>query len=299
MFEEASNQLFTVRDFLRFGISRFEEAGIFYGHGTTNANDEAAYLLLHTLHLPIDNLDPFLDARLTKTEIKEVLEIIKQRIEKRLPAAYLTHEAWLGHFKFYVDERVIVPRSFIAELLQEQLDPWVADPYGISSGLDLCTGSGCLAILMAHAFPNASIDGVDLSKDALAVAKRNVDDYGLTDQIRLVQSDMFSNLSDRKYDLIVSNPPYVNAESMAALPQEYRHEPTMALASGEDGLDHVRVILRDAAAHLTDGGLLVVESGHNRGVLEEVFPEIPFTWLETSSGNEFVFLLTREQLAAL
>jgi ribosomal protein L3 glutamine methyltransferase len=299
MFDEAAKQLFTVRDFLRFGVSRFEESGIFYGHGTTNAYDEAAYLLLHTLHLPIDNLDPFLDARLTATEINEVLQIFKQRIEKRLPAAYLTHEAWLGHFRFYVDERVIVPRSFIAELLQEQLNPWVADPDAITSGLDMCTGSGCLAILMAHAFPNADIDAVDLSKDALEVARRNVEDYGLTDQVNLVQSDMFSKLNNRKYDLIISNPPYVNAESMAVLPQEYRNEPIMALASGDDGLDHVRIILREAASHLNDEGLLVVESGHNRTALENAFPEVPFTWLETSSGDEFVFLLTKEQLASL
>ena len=295
-FEEAKNHLSTVRDLLRFAVSRFSQAGLFFGHGTTNAYDEAAYLILHTLHLPIDRLDPFLDARLLPVEIKTVLDILRRRIEERLPAPYLTHEAWLGDFRFYVDERVIVPRSFIAELLREQLAPWVEDPEAITSGLDLCTGSGCLAILMAHAFPNAMIDAVDLSADALEVARRNVADYGLEEQVSLLQSDLFSALKGRCYDLIISNPPYVNAPSMQTLPAEYRHEPVTALASGEDGLEHVCVILREAPKHLNKGGLLIVEIGHNRDALEEAFPDLPFTWLETSAGDEHVFLLTREQL---
>jgi ribosomal protein L3 glutamine methyltransferase len=296
-FEEAKDRLITVRDLLRFAVSRFNQAELFFGHGTTNAYDEAAYLILHTLHLPLDRLEPFLDARLLPVEIKTVVDILRRRVEERLPASYLTHEAWLGDFRFYVDERVIVPRSFIAELLREQLSPWVEDPEEIASGLDMCTGSGCLAILMAHVFPNALIDAVDLSADALEVARRNVDDYGLKEQINLVQSDLFSALQGRRYDLIVSNPPYVNAPSMQVLPKEYLHEPQMALGSGADGLDATRVILREAPKHLNKGGLLVVEIGHNRDALEEAFPDLPFTWLETSAGDEHVFLLTREQLA--
>ncbi len=225
-----------------------------------------------------------------------MLDILRRRIEERLPAPYLTHEAWLGDFRFYVDERVIVPRSFIAELLREQLGPWVEDPEAITSGLDMCTGSGCLAILMAYAFPNARIDAVDLSADALEVARRNVADYGLEEQVSLIRSDLFAALQGRRYDLILSNPPYVNASSMQTLPEEYRREPVGALASGEDGLEHVRVILREAPAHLNKGGLLVVEIGHNRDALEEAFPDLPFTWLETSAGDEHVFLLNREQL---
>jgi len=297
MFNQAKTHLSTVSDLLRFAVSRFNQANLFFGHGTTNAYDEAAYLILHTLHLPLDRLEPFLDARLLPEEVDAVVEILRRRVEERLPAPYLTHEAWLGDLRFYVDERVIVPRSFIAELLREHLQPWVEDPEAITSGLDMCTGSGCLAILMALTFPNALIDAVDLSTDALDVARRNVTDYGLEDQLSLIQSDLFTALEGRRYDLIVSNPPYVNAPSMQTLPEEYRREPVGALASGEDGLEHVRTILREAPKHLNKGGLLVVEIGHNRDALEEAFPELPFTWLEVSAGDEHVFLLTREQLA--
>ncbi len=296
-FEEAKSHLSTVSDLLRFAVSRFNQAKLFFGHGTTNAYDEAAYLILHTLHLPLDRLEPFLDAHLLPEEVESVVEILRRRVEERLPASYLTHEAWLGDLRFYIDERVIVPRSFIAELLREQLQPWVEDPEAITSGLDMCTGSGCLAILMALTFPNALIDAVDLSADALEVASRNVADYGLEDQLSLIQSDLFIALEGRRYDLIVSNPPYVNAPSMQTLPEEYLHEPKMALGSGADGLDATRVILREAAKHLNKGGLLVVEIGHNRDALEEAFPELPFTWLETSAGDEHVFLLTREQMS--
>ncbi len=297
MFNQAKTHLSTVSDLLRFAVSRFNQANLFFGHGTTNAYDEAAYLILHTLHLPLDRLEPFLDARLLPEEVDAVVEILRRRVEDRLPAAYLTHEAWLGDLRFYVDERVIVPRSFIAELLREQLQPWVEYPETITSGLDMCTGSGCLAILMALIFPNAQIDAVDVSIDALDVARRNVADYGLEGQLSLIQSDLFTALKGRRYDLIVSNPPYVNAPSMQTLPEEYRREPVGALASGEDGLEHVRTILREAPKHLNKGGLLVVEIGHNRDALEEAFPELPFTWLETSAGDEHVFLLTREQMA--
>ncbi|MDP1896692.1 MAG: 50S ribosomal protein L3 N(5)-glutamine methyltransferase [Sulfurimicrobium sp.] len=296
MFTEAKSQLSTVRDMLRFAVSRFNEAQLFFGHGTLNAYDEAAYLILHTLHLPLDTLEPFLDARLTSQELESVLNILERRTKERIPSAYLTHEAWLGDFRFYVDERVIVPRSFIAELLREQLSPWVEDPETVTSALDLCTGSGCLAILMAHAFPNADIDAADISLDALEVARRNVTDYGLEEHIRLVQSDLFGNLEQRRYDVIISNPPYVNAPSVEALPPEYRHEPALALGSGEDGLDATRVILSEAPRHLNPGGILVVEIGHNRAAVEMAFPELPFKWLETSAGDEYVFLLEKEQL---
>lgn len=295
-FSGTANNLVTVRDWLRFAVSRFNQARLFFGHGSENAYDEAAYLILHTLHLPVDRLEPFLDARLTDSERSDVLNIIQRRVEQRVPAAYLTHEAFLGDFSFYVDERVIVPRSFIAELLREQLSPWIADPEEIGSVLDLCTGSGCLAILAAHAFPNALVDAVDLSPDALAVAERNVGDYMLQDRIELIESNLFAKLGGRKYDIIISNPPYVDAPSVAALPQEYLHEPEMSLGSGEDGLDATRVILAQAADHLTDNGILIVEIGHNRDALEAAYPDLPFTWLDVTAGDQFVFMLHRNDL---
>jgi ribosomal protein L3 glutamine methyltransferase len=296
VFTQAKAQLRTLRDLLRFSVSRFNEAGLFFGHGSASAYDEAAYLILHTLHLPLDRLEPFLDARLTSDELDQVLGIIKRRATEKIPAAYLTNEAWLGDFSFFVDERVIVPRSFIAELLREQLAPWIRNPDEVNSALDLCTGSGCLAILLAHAFPNVMIDAADISQEALEVAQRNLADYNLEQQVNLVRSDLFAGLRGRTYDLIISNPPYVSAEAMAALPQEYRHEPERALASGADGLEAIRTILNEAADHLTDRGLLIVEIGHNRDKLGQVYPETPFTWLETSAGDEFVFLLKRDQL---
>jgi ribosomal protein L3 glutamine methyltransferase len=295
-FSEAAATLHTVRDYLRFAVSRFNHAKLFFGHGSNDAYDEAAYLILHTLHLPLDRLDPFLDAQLTEAERSSVLSIIQQRVEKRIPAAYLTHQAMLENFSFYVDERVIVPRSFIAELLLEQLSPWITKPEEIYSALDLCTGSGCLAILAAHAFPNASLDAVDLSSAALAVAARNVADYQLQDRVNLIESDLFAKLGAKRYDLIISNPPYVDAGSVAALPQEYLHEPKMALGSGHDGLDATRIILKHAAQHLSENGVLIVEIGHNREVLEAAYPDLPFTWLEVSAGDEFVFMLHRNDL---
>ena len=287
----ASSELITVRDYLRYAVSRFNAAGLFFGHGSDNAWDEAVYLTLHTLNLPLDRLDPFLDARLLANERAALLEIYRRRCEDRLPAAYLTNEAWLGEHRFYVDDRVIVPRSFIAELLHEQLSPWVEDPWAIGSALDLCTGSGCLAILTALAFPEAQVVAVDLSKEAISVAERNVAEYGLNERIEIIQSDAFTHLQGQRYDLIVSNPPYVNADSVAALPPEYLHEPVMALGSGQDGLDFTRIILREAKQHLNPNGLLVVEIGHNRAELEAAYPALPFTWLDTAAGDEFVFLL--------
>ena len=289
-------ELFTIRDWLRYTVSRFEEAGLFYGHGTQNSFDEAAWLILAALHLPLDTLDTFLDAVITESERKHLLHLIEQRVEKRIPTAYLVRQAWLGEFKFYVDERVIVPRSHIAELLQDGLAPWVENAEEVVSAADICSGSGCLAILLAHAFPNANVDAVDISDDALSVAQHNVSDYGLQEQITLVKSDMLAGLSGKQYDVIICNPPYVNKTSMEALPPEYRHEPQLALASGDDGLNHVRILLNQAAKHLHPNGLLIVEIGHNRDDLEAAFPNLPFTWLEVASGDEFVFLLKREQL---
>ena len=295
-FDLARQELVTLRDLIRFAVSVFNGEKLFFGHGSIDAFDEAAYLVLHTLKLPPDKLDPFLDARLTSVEREAVLNVIERRVKERIPAAYLTNEAWLGAHKFYVDQRVIVPRSFIAELLREDLAPWVADPESIESALDLCTGSGCLAILAALTFPHAVVDAVDLSADALDVACRNIGDYALTDRVEPIRSDMFEALAGRRYDLILSNPPYVTAKSMSALPQEYLREPEMALASGVDGLDHVRVILREAPNHLHDGGLLVVEVGFNREGVEAAFPNLPLTWAETSAGDGVVFLLTRDEL---
>jgi ribosomal protein L3 glutamine methyltransferase len=296
MLDQARTELSTLRDLLRFAVSRYNEARLFFGHGTDNAWDEAVYLLLHSLHLPLDRLEPFLDAKLTSAERADLLHLIERRVKERLPVAYLTNEAWLGEFSFYVDERVLVPRSFIAELLREQLAPWIEDPDAVADVLDLCTGSACLAILAAHAFPAASIDAVDLSPDALAVARRNVADYDLAARIRLVEGNLFARLKSRRYDLIIANPPYVNAAAMATLPAEYRREPELALASGDDGLDLTRAILAGARRHLRPHGLLVVEIGHNREALEAAFPETPFTWLDTTAGDQYVFLLHREEL---
>ena len=296
MFEQAQTELRTVRDMMRFAVSRFTEAGLFFGHGSDNAWDESAYLLLHTLNLPLDRLEPFMDARLTSDERALVLKIIRRRISERLPAAYLTNEAWLGEHRFYVDRRVIVPRSHIAELLREQLTPWIDDPWAVQSALDLCTGSGCLAILAALAFPESTVDAIDISPDALAVARRNVGDYGLESRVNLIESDAFAAVPGKRYDVIISNPPYVNAESMADLPEEYLREPVLALASGEDGLDFTRILLREAGDHLNPGGLLVVEIGNNRDELEQAFPDTPFTWLDTAAGDGFVFMLRKEEL---
>ncbi len=296
-FGGAAGDLLTVRDVLRFAVSRFSEADIFFGHGFTDARHEAAYLIGWALHLPHATFDQWLDARLTVVERERVLTLIEQRITTRKPAAYLTGEAWLGEFRFTVDERVLVPRSFIADLLGEQLAPWIREPDGVASALDLCTGSGCLAVLLAAAFPHATIDAADISDDALAVARRNVDDHDLGDRIELIQSDLLTALAGRRYDVIVSNPPYVDAPSMAALPAEYRHEPALGLAAGDDGLDIVHRLLRDAHRHLTPMGILVVEIGHNRDALEAACPDIGFTWLDTPAGDEYVFLLERGQLA--
>ena len=293
------NNFATVRDILRYAITRFNTEKLFFGHGTNNAFDEAAYLILHTLKLPLDQLEPFLDARLLQGEIDNLLRVIDRRTEDRIPAAYLTNEAWLGGYRFYVDERVIVPRSFISELIPEHFSPWIADPAQVENALDLCTGSGCLPILLADAFPQAHIDAVDISPEALQVARRNVDEYALADRINLVESDLYSKLPARQYDLIISNPPYVNSDSMSKLPQEYLQEPQIALAGGTDGMDLVRKIVKGAASRLTPQGVLIVEIGNERAYADAAFPELELTWVSTSAGDDMVFLLTADQISHL
>lgn len=297
-----TTELLTIRDWLRYSVSQFEASDIFYGHGTDNSYDEAVWLIMSALHLPMDTLDNFLDARLTTTENTHLADLIQKRVKNHTPTAYLVKEAYLQGLKFYVDERVLVPRSFIAEILvNNTLMPWIEHAELVQSAADICSGSGCLGVLLADAFPDAQIDVVDISSDAIDVANINIAKYDLQVQITAIQSDMFTALhgQDGKpkcYDLIISNPPYVDAPSMATLPREYQNEPQIALGSGDDGLDHTHTILREAAKHLNDNGVLVVEIGHNREALIDAYPDLPFTWLDTSSGDRFVFLLTKEQL---
>ena len=289
-------ELSSIRDWLRYAVSRFEDSDVFFGHGTSNAYDEAIWLIFGFLHLPHDTIDNFLDADLTGKEKKDLLFLIEKRIKDKIPTAYLLHEAWLRDYKFYVDERVIVPRSLIAESLSENLYPWIDDPEKIFSALDLCTGSGCLGIMMAHSFQNAMIDLVDLSEKALQVAEININHYGLNDRTELIQSDLFNALKGKKYDLIISNPPYVNQTSVDSFPMEFLKEPSMALGSGEDGLDHTVRIIKEAKSYLNDDGILIVEIGHNKEVLLNKFPKLQFQWLDVSLGNDFVFMLQKSQL---
>jgi ribosomal protein L3 glutamine methyltransferase len=286
----------TPRDLLRYAVTRFNAARLFFGHGSAEAFDEAAYLVLHTLKLPLDRLDPFLDAKLLPEEVLQVLAVIERRTVERVPAAYITNEAWLGTYAFYVDERVLVPRSFIAELIPNFFSPWVTNPYEVENVLELCTGSGCLAIMMADVYQNAVVDAVDISKDALAVAERNIRDYKLEGRVNPIESDLYENVPFKKYDLIVTNPPYVNADSMAKLPPEYLREPQIALHGGTDGMDLVRKIVAGAAERLTPEGILVVEIGNEAEYAEAAFGHLGLTWLTTSAGDEAVFLLTAEQL---
>ncbi len=296
MFNTINHPFTTLRDVLRYAVSRFTAAKLVFGQGSSNVLDEAAYLMLHTLHLPLDNLEIYLDAKLLPAEIGALLKVIERRATERVPAAYITNEAWLGTYQFYVDERVIVPRSFIAELIPSYLSPWVTDPDSITEILELCTGSGCLPIMLADAFPAAHVDTADISADALEVARRNVDTYGLQERITLHQSDLYSQVPQKKYQLIISNPPYVNSESMSKLPQEYLHEPQIALGGGTDGMDLVRTIIAGARERLTPDGILMVEIGHERAFAEAAFPELDFTWVSTSAGDDMVFLLTADQL---
>jgi len=288
-------ELQTIRDFIRYATSRFNESGLYYGHGTDNAWDEAVALVLHTLHLPHDMNPHILDAHLIATEQSQILGLIQQRIEKRIPVPYLTHEAWFAGLPFYVDERVLVPRSPIAELIENQFQPWVSSEQ-VHTILDLCTGSGCIAIACAQAFPEAHIDASDISPEALAVAKINVLRHRLEHQVQLHQSDLFLALPKQQYDIIVSNPPYVSAAEMFELPPEYKHEPRLGLSSGEVGLDITLRILEQAHDYLTPHGILIVEVGNSEEALIELLPDFPFTWIDFQRGGGGVFLLTAQQL---
>jgi ribosomal protein L3 glutamine methyltransferase len=294
---QSRDALCTVRDLIRYGVSHFNEAKLFFGHGSDNAWDEAVYLVLFALHLPPDQLEPFMDARVLPEERERALSLLDLRCEQRLPAPYLTHEAWLQGFRFHVDQRVIVPRSPIAELLMNQLSPWISDPYEVTGILDLCTGSGCLAIIAAHQFPEAFVDATDISRDALDVAAINVAQHGIGDRLNLHHGSLYDPLPvAARYDLIISNPPYVNTTSMGKLPAEYRHEPRLALAGGDDGMDIVRTILEQAPAHLSDEGYLVIEIGHERAFFEAAFPELEPIWLDTAEASDQILLLSRGQL---
>jgi ribosomal protein L3 glutamine methyltransferase len=292
-------QLVTLRDWLRHAVSRFAAEKLVFGHGTATALDEAAFLVLSTLHLPIDSLEPWLDARLLPAERLAVRDMIEKRIATRKPAPYLTNEAWVGGHAFYVDERVIVPRSYVAELLgQDGLSGIIGDPSSVGSVLDMCTGSGCLAVLAALAFEAAQVDAADISADALAVAARNVGEYGLEDRVSLVQTDLFEGLAGRRYDLILANPPYVSDAGVAAFPPEYAAEPRLAHWGGADGLDIVRRILAEAGAHLQPGGHLIVEVGTGRTTIEEDYPHLPFIWLDTAESAGEVFAIGAADLLA-
>ena len=292
-----AQELKTVRDFIRWGASYLGQAKLTYGHGTDNALDEAACLVLHAVHLPHDIPDHFLDGVLTQTERQKVLELLQDRVATRRPAAYLIHEAWFAGLRFYVDESVLVPRSPLAELIGNNLAPWVEEGR-VRHILDLCTGSGCIGIACAVAFPDAWVDAVDISPEALSVARRNVAAHHLEDRVRIIQSDLFTSLDDSTYDVIISNPPYVPHNVMAELDKEYRHEPVLGLVAGEDGLDIIRRILSDAAAYLNEDGVLIVEVGDSQEMVLQQFPEIPFLWLEFEHGGHGVFLLEKEQLIA-
>lgn len=289
------DHLHTIRDFVRWGASRMNQAGLHFGHGTVDAIDEAAALVLHALHLPPDLHGDYFQAALTGDEKESVRDLLERRIRERRPAAYLINRAWFMGLPFYVDERVLVPRSPTAELIERQFTPWV-NPDAVETILDLGTGSGCIGIACAYAFPWAAVDLVDVSQAALAVARHNIQDHGLEDRVKAVQSNLFADLQGRRYDLIISNPPYVSREEMKRLPEEYRHEPVLGLAAGEQGLDVVVEILRQAADFLNPEGILVVEVGNARHALSEAFPEIPFVWLELERGGEGIFLLIAEQL---
>jgi len=289
-------ELHTVRDWVRFYVSEMRRGQVFFGHGSSNAFDEAVYMVQSALSLPVGDVGPFWDARVTAHETNRLIRFITQRVVDRKPASYITGEAWLQGHAFKVDERVIIPRSFIAELLVDQLTPWVNAPEMPFEILDMCTGSGCLAILAAYVFENAQVDAVDLSTEALSIARENIQLHDMKQRVHAIESDLFSNLNGKQYDFILTNPPYVNEASMKKLPPEYLHEPRMALAGGDSGMDLIQDILEQAPKHLKDGGFLVVELGNEKLHFEAAFPHLNPIWLETSAGDEQVFLLNKEDL---
>lgn len=294
---EAARDLSTIRDFVRYGASLFGESGLHFGHGTDNATDEAIFMVLESLHLPVETIEPYWDARLTESERTRLSSLLHRRAQTRLPAPYILNKSYIQGYPFYVDERVLVPRSFIAEILcKEDGFSGIQDYNTVESVLDLCTGSGCLGIIAAHIFPNASVDIADLSADALEVARRNVRDYGLEDRVEVHQGDLFAPLKGRTYDLIITNPPYVDKGGMDTLPDEFRHEPAMALGAGEDGLDIVHRILKDAKAHLNEGGGLLCELGRCGPDLESAYPDTPFRWIDTETSSGEVFWLRKKDL---
>lgn len=293
--EEAVLELSTLRDMLRWGMTQFYGENIYFGHGTDNAWDEVVSLALYALHLPPDVNPRILEANLTTTERRKIAKLFYRRVSERIPAAYLTQQAWFAGLKFYVDQRVLIPRSPLAETIEQQFSPWILAE-NVHNILDLCTGSGCIAIACAKAFPEAEVDAIDVSTDALAVAQQNVEHYELTEQVHLIHSDLFNKVANKKYDVIISNPPYVAAYEMAELPQEYKHEPELGLTAGNEGLDFALKILQQASHYLTAQGILIVEVGNSEMALIERYPQVPFTWLEFQRGGGGVFLLTAEQL---
>ncbi len=298
MYQEVIKELTTIKDFIRWGISRFNDAGLCFGHGIDNVTDEAIALVLAALKLPSD-LEPFFfDSTITVIERKVILDMLQKRVVERKPLAYLTNEAFFAGYSFYVDERVLIPRSPIAELIDAGFQPWFSDrePTRI---LDLCTGSGCIAIACAYEFPNAQVDAIDISSDALDVAKINIEKHGAETLVHAIQSDLFKGVIGEKYDVIISNPPYVDKRDMDALAEEFKHEPQIGLEAGDDGLDIVHQILADAKQHLTDDGILIVEVGNSQDALVEIYPHVPFYWLEFAHGGHGVFLLTAQQLQEL
>ncbi|HEX4299584.1 MAG TPA: 50S ribosomal protein L3 N(5)-glutamine methyltransferase [Gammaproteobacteria bacterium] len=297
-FEELGVRLETAKDFVRWGASAFNRAQLHFEHGTSNAVDEALNLVLHALDLGHDIPPWLLDGRLTDAERRAAYDLLRRRVEERKPYAYITHKARFAGLDFYVDERVLVPRSPIAELIEAGFEPWI-EPDRVSKVLDLCTGSGCIGIGCAYAFGDAAIDATDVSADALAVAQLNAEKLHVADRVLFHRADVFDGLPEAPYDIIVSNPPYVDAEDMATLPDEHRHEPALGLAAGNDGLDIVRRILSGAGNYLAKDGILVVEVGNSRWALEEAYPDVPFTWLEFERGHAEVFLLKADQLGAL
>lgn len=288
------DDLHSVRDYLRYASSQFSASPVFFGHGTDNVWDEAVQLVMRSLHLPLENNTVFLDARLTRTERELILERIRRRVNERVPLAYLLGEAWFMGMPFHVDERVLVPRSPIGELIENGFQPWLGDKT-VDRILDLCTGSGCIGIGAASVFMEAEVDLSDISADALAVAESNIELHGVRDRVRTVQSDVFDAI-DGRYDVIVSNPPYVDAGDLAGMPEEYRHEPELGLAAGQDGLDIAHRIIAGAAEHLTPGGLLIVEVGNSWVALDEAYPDLPLTWLDFENGGDGVFVVAEQDL---